>query len=80
MSTYQQQTRQPDHKLPICPQVRFMVELLAEIKEWWAAGEQLVVLGDFNDDTSQEAFKRQFQELGLVDALTHLHGQPTWPM
>jgi len=35
-----------------------MVELLAEIKEWWAAGEQLVVMGDFNDDTSQAAFKQ----------------------
>jgi len=52
---------------------------LVEIKEWKAAGEQLMILGDFNDDTSQVAFKRRFQELGLVDALAHLHGQPTWP-
>jgi len=36
-------------------------------------------LGDFNDNTSQVAFKRRFQELGLVNALVHLHGQPTWP-
>jgi len=78
-STYQQQLRHPDHRLPACPRARFMVELLVEIKEWKAAGEQLMILGDFNDDTSQVAFKRRFQELGLVDALAHLHGQPTWP-
>jgi len=56
-----------------------MVELLVEIKEWRVAGEQLVILGDFNDNTSQVTFKQWFQELGLVDALAHLHGQPTWP-
>jgi len=56
-----------------------MVELLAEIKGWREEGEQLVIMGDFNEDTSQGTFKRRFQELGLVDALAHLHGQPTLP-
>jgi len=52
---------------------------LAEIKGWREDGEQLVIMGDFNKDTSQGNFKRWFQDLGLVDALAHLHGQPTLP-
>ena len=56
-----------------------MVELLEEIKEWTAAGELLLVAGDFNDDTTQPGFKRRMQEMGLVDALASLHGQPTLP-
>jgi len=57
-----------------------MVELLEEIQAWLMAGEQLLVVGDFNDNTAQPSFKQQMQELGLVDALAHLHGQPTQPM
>jgi len=56
-----------------------MVELVAEIKDWLLNGEQMIILGDFNDDTAQPAFKQRFTEVGLVDALAMLHGQPTWP-
>jgi len=79
LSTYQQQLRHPDFQRPQCPRARFMVELLEEIKEWTAAGELLLVAGDFNDDTTQPGFKRRMQEMGLVDALASLHGQPTLP-
>jgi len=56
-----------------------MVELLEEIQEWTSAGELLLVLGDFNDDTTQPSFKQRMQEAELVDALASLHGQPTAP-
>jgi len=56
-----------------------MTKLLAEIKAWLTTGEQLIILGDFNDDTAQPGFKQRFTKVGLVDALATLHGQPTWP-
>jgi len=79
-STYQQQLFHPDHYVPLCPRVQFMVELQVEIKEWLMAREQWVIMGDFNTNTAQPAFKQCFQEVGLVDALAFLHGQLTWPM
>ena len=79
LSTYQQQLRHPDFQKPQCPKARFMVELLEAIREWTSAGELLLVMGDFNDDTTQASFKRRMQEVGLVDALASLHGQPTAP-
>jgi len=56
-----------------------MVKLMEEIRMWLQEGKQLLIMGDFNDDTTQGAFKRRFQEVGLVDALAFLHDQPTRP-
>jgi len=43
--------------LPVCPRARFMVKLMEEIKAWLLAGEQLVIMGNFNNNMTQGAFK-----------------------
>ncbi len=79
LSTYQQQLRHLDYQRPACPQARFMVELIEEIRNWQQSGDLLLVMGDFNDDTAQPSFKQRMQEVGLVDALASLHRQPHLP-
>jgi len=54
-----------------------MVELLEAISGWQLDREQLVIMGNFNNDTTQRAFKHHFQEVELVDAMAYLHSQPT---
>jgi len=46
-------------------------------KEWLVAGELLGLMGDFNKDMAKPVLKPPFHEVGLVDALASLHGQPT---
>jgi len=54
--TYQQ-LRHPNHQLPACPRARFMVELMEAIRAWLQDREQLVIMSDFNNDTTQGVFK-----------------------
>ena len=56
-----------------CPIKQFWSDLADEIRAWRTAGEQIIVLGDFNEDTSQ--VEQRLEEFSLRDVTRHIHGQ-----
>ena len=60
-----------------CPIKQFWVDLVEELKVWRAAGEQLIVMGDFNEDT--DIVEKRLASLHLKDVLRARHDSPLPP-
>jgi len=50
-----------------------------EVIKWQEAGEQVILLGDMNDDVNAPVFKKFCQDLHLVEAILSLHGKSPHP-
>ena len=60
-------------KISDCPIKQLWSDLKEEIRAWRAAGEQIIVLGDFNEDTRQ--VENRLEEFSLKDVIRGRHGQ-----
>jgi hypothetical protein len=55
------------------PRSIILAELGACIRTWQQQGDQLVIMGDFNESTNSDNITQYFDEFGLTDALTLMH-------
>ena len=55
------------------PIKNFWKELWEEIDKWRSNGEQLIIMGDWNNDVSDKTFKELFRQRDLVPAVTSQH-------
>ena len=59
------------------PTKRFWDDLAVEIAKWHSAGEQLIVMGDWNEPMGSENLQRWLTILGLKEVITERHhGEP----
>jgi len=78
LSTYQQHCRglaKLDQSG--CPRAVILQDLQGEIAAWQDAGEEIIVLTDFNDDVRLPWIRKFFGNMNLVEALTNLTGLPS---
>jgi hypothetical protein len=57
-----------------CPREMFGQDLLNEMATWLAAGDQLVIGGDINEDVRTCLLTRKLKDVGMVKALTKTPG------
>ena len=77
-SAYNQQLRGlAQANIHKCPRLVFWEDLLAELEAWKSAGEQLIVMGDWNHPIS--VVQEKLAPLGLADAILSLHNDVPSP-
>jgi hypothetical protein len=57
-----------------CPREMFVQDLLIEVATWLAAGDQLVIGGDINEDVRKCSLSRRLKDMGMVEIVTKTHG------
>jgi len=73
-TTYQQQIRRlAALDRDINPRKAVTQDLHTVIQEWQNAGDQVILLTDFNDDVTSTPAKPWAASMGLVEALSYLH-------
>ena len=73
-STYIQQKRIMDmRKIDICPRLKMIEDLSAAIETWMAAGDQIILMLDLNDDVTNSAANDKLISIGLTECITHRH-------
>ena len=58
------------------PRALFLTDLAEEVTSWLAAGEQVIVGADLNEDISSDAIRTTLLRAGLTDICTTRHGRP----
>ncbi len=58
-----------------CPRIAFIEDLAKDVTIWMAAGDQIILGIDANDDVRNCSLSTTLQELGLYEAITKKHGQ-----
>ena len=58
---------------PRVPRVAFWHDFLHEVKKWIAAGDQLALMGDWNEDV-RDVERKYLRQFGLYEAITKRHG------
>ena len=77
-SVYQQQLRAlTADGITTCPRSQFWIDLAVEIEKWKDAGDQLVIMGDWNEPVTD--LKPWFDHLGLHNLHTDRHGDEDLP-
>jgi hypothetical protein len=68
-TVYQQHRRYLINKLNVlmCPRQRFLEDLLQQIRQWWAAGEHLVLCLDANENIYRAELGWQLMDLHSLD-------------
>jgi len=62
-----------------CPQEKLLEDLKMEVIKWQEAGEQVILLGNMNDDVNAPILQKFCQDLHLVEAILTLHGKSPHP-
>ena len=57
----------------------FWDDLDREIHKWQLQGDQIVLMGDWNQETHSDEFRQWYDKLGLVDPILAKHGQGAPP-
>ncbi len=57
-----------------CPREQFFLDLGRELRKWFDMGDQLVVMGDFNDDVRGQPVSSFFHQFGMKDVCINKHG------
>ena len=65
--------------LKVNPTKAFWNDLAHAIVAWQTAGEQLVIMGDWNEDVTGENLKSWMKTFGLTEAITSMHGDSAPP-
>ena len=69
---HQQRTYFLEHQEHRCPRVVFVMDLVAEIEEWLAAGDHIVIGMDANQSlTSRTCLEKELAKVGIHNALSH---------
>ena len=54
-----------------CPRKAILDDLIIQLNQWKAEGDQLIVMIDCNEDIRSTTIKNTFRSIGLRDAITH---------
>ena len=52
----------------------FQTDIGQAISKWHQDGEQLIIMGDWNQETQSDEFQSWYSKLGLVDSILEKHG------
>jgi len=63
--------------LNVCPQDQILHDLKEQILEWWAEGDQVILLADMNEDVCQDPILPWSTHLGLTEAIMAHHNNRT---
>jgi len=75
LTTYQQQIRWFSKQgKDICPRKQILTDLSAQVEQWTAEGDTVIILADINDDIRTDPITSAFRQMGLLDAITSQHG------
>jgi hypothetical protein len=74
VSLFQQKVYWQTHNVDIDPIAKFTDDLAAEVAVWLAAGDQVVLGLDVNEDLRSGVFQRAMEHVGLVGPITKQHG------
>ena len=61
------------------PLLLFWEDFWAQLDEWIAQGDQLIIAGDWNTNTTSSTFLKPFTQRTLIPAIASLHGQTLPP-
>ena len=75
----QQHTVLLDDGIDDNPRKAFLEDLLLEATDWKAAGDHLIIMGDFNEDVRMGAVYNMLDELEMVEAITTYHENTELP-
>jgi hypothetical protein len=74
LSAYQQQRNVLlDHDIDDCPRLQILNELRDSIVKWKNQGEQLLVIGDFNESIQGSTISQFFEQLDMKELILDLH-------
>ena len=74
-TVYEQQLSYFNHN----PIQQFWNDLARAISSWQSSGEQLILMGDWNEEITGENLTLWMRTFGLTEAITSLHGQTPPP-
>jgi hypothetical protein len=75
LSAYQQQRNiLLDQDIDTCPRSQLLIDLKDFIQTCKGAGEQIIVLGDFNEDVWGRTINKFFTDLDMRELILDLHG------
>jgi hypothetical protein len=75
LSAYQQQKNVLlDNEIDTCPRAQLFVDLQEFLSKCNEAGEQIIVMGDFNEDIRNRSITTFFEDMGMRELLLDLHG------
>ena len=73
-STYRQQAEYWENiGVTTCPRAKLLMDLKAAMSDWISAGERLMVMGDFNSDTTSGQIQDFFDAFDMREAVLHRH-------
>jgi exonuclease III len=76
LSTYQQHRQYLLAKdIDICPRQAFFDDLDKELQTWFDEGDQIIIMGDFNEDVRSRHIKNFFGKYGMTEMILRKHGQ-----
>ncbi len=74
LSAYQQQRNVLlDHDIDTCPRIQILRELSNSIVQWKCQGEQVIVMGDFNESINGSTISNFFAELDMKELILDIH-------
>ncbi len=76
---YQHQRNLLDDDITIDPIEQFWIDFWADVDEWLANGEELVIMGDWNSNVVDSFVLDEFEARGLRPAVTGRHDTSTVP-
>jgi hypothetical protein len=71
----QQQTYLLEHNDNTCPRQRLLLDLRQQINECKQLGERIIVMGDFNDNVTENPIAQFFDSLNLIELIHLKHGK-----
>jgi endonuclease/exonuclease/phosphatase family metal-dependent hydrolase len=60
--------------IKICPREKLLLYLSKQLSQWKAEGDNLIVMGDFNEDIRGLVILRTFKTLNMREAINSNHG------
>ena len=62
-----------------CPTDAILEDLEMELRKWKNREDQIIVMGDFNEDVRKERIKKFFDKIGMQEAILNKHGEQEAP-
>jgi exonuclease III len=74
LSTYQQHRQQLlSQDIERCPRQVFLDDLETELQKWFDMGDQIILMGDFNEDVRSSKVSKLFAKFGMKEVILFKH-------
>jgi len=58
----------------VCPKKQILADLHEQVNQCQSTGDTVIILVDINEDIHSESITSKFRKMGLVEAVTAIHG------